>query len=501
MTSLFLDERVFEHARATPYALAVGTPRGWSTYAELATRVDALAADLRARGVEPGTFVLNMLPAGIASVAAGLAILRAGGCVVEINRSWGGTFISKVIRTTKARFAFGQPSDAAMIARLPAGDLVTLLPGDLHCAGGSPRAVRRSPDDLALLLFTSATTGEPRGVMITHRNIAANTTSIVQFLGLTAADRILSVLPLSYSYGRSLLQTHLWVGGSIVFDHRFMYPGVVLETLAAQRCTGFAGVPQTFAVLRRKCNPRGTALPHLRYVTQAGGPMAQDLREWVSDAFSPARFWVMYGQTEATARLAYLPPDRLRDKAGAIGIPIPGVDLRVVDDDGRDVEDGAVGNLIARGDNITRGYFEAPDETQHILKDGWLWTHDLARRDRDGYFFVVGRSRGMLKVSGHRFAPEEVEERVEQHPAVREACVVGASHPVTGQIPWAFVALDAAVDGATLRKFCAETLPIFKVPRNIVVVDQLPRSEAGKIRRAELEQRAQHEAIAETSWT
>jgi acyl-CoA synthetase (AMP-forming)/AMP-acid ligase II len=502
MTSQFLDERLFEHARATPDAPAVGAPTEWISYAELARRVDHLAADLQARGVEPGTFVLNMLPAGIASVAAGLAILRAGGCAVEVHRGWGPAFISKVIEATQARFAFAQPSDAARIARLPAGDRVGIVSADHRSRRRAwARRVERSPDDLALLLFTSATTGEPRGVMLTHRNIAANTASIVEYLGLTAADRILSILPLSYCYGRSLLQTHLWVGGSIVFDHRFMYPRLVMEALAEQRCTGFAGVPQTFAVLRRTCNPRGMHLPHLRYVTQAGGAMGQDLREWVADSFSPARLWVMYGQTEATARLAYLPPERLKDKAGAAGIPIPGVELRIVDDEGREVAEGTVGNLQARGDCITPGYFDAPEDTARILKDGWLWTNDLARRDADGYYFVVGRRRSMLKVSGHRFAPEEVEQRVEQHPAVREVCVVGASHPVTGQAPWAFVALDAAVDEAALRKFCAETLPTFKVPRAIVVVDQLPRSEAGKIRRAELEQRAAHAATLERTWT
>ncbi len=168
----------------------------------------------------------------------------------------------------------------------------------------------RSLDQVALILFTSASSGEPRGVLLTYRNIAANAESIVEYLKLTPADRVMSILPLSYSYGRSLLNTHLWCGGSILFDARFMYPRVVVEAIGAQHCTGFAGVPLTFELLHRTCDPRSVAMPSLRYVTVAGGALATGIRRWVRDAFAPAQFFVMYGQTEATARLAYLPPGR-----------------------------------------------------------------------------------------------------------------------------------------------------------------------------------------------
>jgi long-chain acyl-CoA synthetase len=520
--ALFLDERILEHARAAPNAPAVGTPGGWQTYEELASQVQLLAASLQARRIGPGTFVLNLLPNGIASVGAGLAIQRVGACLVEINRDWGSAYIANIARITKARHAFVDGRDRELIGAmnldweaiwwmrpeapseggLPAfgTNILALDERGTVEPGREPNVLGRSPDDLALLLFTSASMGQSRGVMLSHRNIAANSESIVQYLGLSASDRVMSILPLSYSYGRSLLQTHLWVGGSIFFDHRFMYPRLVLESIARERCTGFAGVPMTFQVLRRNCNPRSVQMPSLRYVTQAGGAMTVEVRTWVRDAFAPAQFYVMYGQTEATARLAYLPPERFADKPNAVGIAIPGVELRVVDDEGRDVAVGVVGNLVARGDNVSRGYFEAPEETREILKAGWLWTGDLALRDADGYFFIAGRKRAMLKVSGHRFSPEEVEHRLSQHPAVDEACVVGAPDPVSGEVAWAFVVLKAAVDSVALRRFCAETLPTFKVPKNVVTFDALPRSPAGKVRRAELEEYARKAAadFAET---
>jgi long-chain acyl-CoA synthetase len=512
MSDLFLDARVLAQASVAPEAPAVGVPGRWLAYGELARTVRQLTASLQARGIGPGDFVLNALPAGIASVTAGLAIQRAGACLVEVSANWGSAALANVAATARPQHAFIQARDGALFTGLDV-TWETLWMLDSECSatpaltgGGSlipldengaareeeheERPVDRSPDDLALLLFTSASTGNARAVMLTHRNIAANSTSIVSYLTLTAADRVMSILPLSYSYGRSLLQTHLWVGASICFDDRMMYPRLVLEAVGAERCTGFAGVPLTFETLRRRCDPRTVRMPALRYVTQAGGRMAADLRAWGHDVFAPAVFYVMYGQTEATARLAYLPPDRFAAKPDSIGIPIPGVELRVVDDHGLDVDAGVTGELVARGENVCRGYFGAPEATREILKNGWLWTGDLGRRDEDGFFFIVGRKRTMLKVSGHRFSPTEVEERLAQHPDVREVCVVGAPNAVTGEAPWAFVVMDTSVEPSALRRFCAEALPRFKVPSTVVALDALPRNIAGKVCRGELEEQA-----------
>ena len=516
--SRFLDERIREWAGAAPDAPAVGSPSGWVTYGELDAHVARVAASLRSHGVGRGDYVLNLLPAGVASVVAGFAIQRAGGCLVEVNRDNGPDFIARAARATKARHAFVHPRDVAALdapsvslntvwvlgavtSTPKPGNVETLVPLVLEARPEDPVAgaetyPARSLDEVALILFTSASSGEPRGVLLTYRNIAANAESIVEYLNLTSADRVMSILPLSYSYGRSLLNTHMWCGGSVLFDHRFMYPRVVLEAIGSQRCTGFAGVPLTFELLHRTCDPRTVPMPSLRYITVAGGGLATDMRRWVRDAFAPARFFVMYGQTEATARLAYLPPDRFDDKTDSIGIAIPAVELRVVDDEGRDAGANVVGNLVARGENVCLGYLDAVEETQDILRDGWLWTGDLARRDADGYFFLVGRKRLMLKVAGYRFAPEEVEGRLKEHPAVAEVCVVGAPDDLTGEAVWAFVVLAAPVDDAALRRHCAESLPAYKVPRRLVHLDELPRSSAGKLRRAELQETARRLAEA-----
>jgi acyl-CoA synthetase (AMP-forming)/AMP-acid ligase II len=242
-------------------------------------------------------------------------------------------------------------------------------------------------------------------------------------------------------------------------------------------------------MIRRQVDVSSMAFPRLRYLTQAGGAMASETIDWVRSAFRPAQLFVMYGQTEATARLSYLPPERAEEKRGSIGIPIPGVELRVVDDEGRELPPDEVGHLVARGANVTQGYLDEPEETAAILHDGWLWTGDLACRDADGFLFHRGRSKEILKIGGHRVSPVEIEQVIARHPDVAEAAVVGAKHDRMGEVAAAFVvarAGSALPSEAELRRHCREQLPPYQVPVAFTWVQALPRNEAGKLLRAKL---------------
>ncbi len=351
------------------------------------------------------------------------------------------------------------------------------------------------PHAPALLVYTSGSTGTPRGVLQTHANVHANTLAIATYLELTSDDRALSTLPLFYCYGRSILQTHLFVGGSVFFDHRFMYPRVVMEALGAQGCTGFYGVPLTFESLRRQVDVCALPLHTLRYVAQAGGAMHPDTIKWARDAFAPARLFVMYGQTEATARLSFLPPAYAEEKAGSIGRGLHNVELRVVDPSGHELPPREVGELVARGPNVTSGYFRAPEETSEILRGGWLWTGDLCWRDEDGFIFLVGRSKDMLKLGGHRVSAAEIEQIVVEHPDILEAAVIGAPDPTGGEAAIAFVVVagDHEPDPAEVRRFCRERMPAFKIPREIRVVKALPRTSSGKVAKTELRKALERE--------
>jgi long-chain acyl-CoA synthetase len=518
LNSVFLPDWLWAHAATRSESPALATPSQRLSYAELAARVRRLASHLVASGVTSGGRVLIALPNGAPTVVAGLAVLETGATAVEVNREWSAEVLTEIAAQTGARHAivwgrdlaaWATIHDAAGFERLWVAHPRPLGETERAALRGAPhallfddgmldpaldvaaRAIERrgvEAESPALILYTSGSTGRPRGVVQTFRNIERNTRSIVQYLGLEAGDRAMLVLPLHYCYGRSVLQTHLFAGGSVFLDGRFAFPGTVLEALAAEGCTGFAGVPLTFEILRRQVDVAGLALPRLRYVTQAGGALSPETLAWARSAFHPARFYVMYGQTEATSRLSYLPPERAAQKPGSIGIPIPGVELKVVDDEGGDMPAGEVGNLVARGDNVTPGYFGEPEETAAILRGGWLWTGDLARRDAEGFFFHCGRSKEILKIGGHRVSPAEIEVVIARHPDIAEAAVVGTPHALMGEAPTAFVIVrpGRTPSESEIKAYCRQRMPAYSVPVTVRFIERLPRNAAGKLLRAAL---------------
>lgn len=510
MSSPFAHEWLREHARLTPDSPFLGTPSGWTSYAELLTRVESLAGSLHGAGVGPGEVVLSSLPDGPASVAFTLAAQSLGAGVAELNREISRDSLKAVAEQTRARFAAVAAREAGAFAGLglaklwlvhgaePNQKLSSLLgatpfvrvredgalvePGQRHA--GLPLDERST----ALLVYTSGSTGAPRAVVQSHRNLAANTEAIVEYLELSSRDRACLILPLFYCYGKSVLLTHLSAGASVFIDHRFMYPRVVLDAMRAEGCTGFAGVPLTFELLKRQLTDEAPTTPSLRYLTQAGGAMHPDTIDWVRKTFAPARLFVMYGQTEATARLSYLPPEFAEQKRGSAGRAIRGVELRVVSEAGAPLEPGTVGNVIASGPSITAGYFRDPAGSAEVLKDGWLWTGDLGYLDGGGFLFLTGRAKQILKLGGHRVSAQEIEEAIATHPLIAEVAVTGVADPVAGEAAVALVvrAADCGLSAEEIRRYSRERLAAYKVPRDVIFVDALPRTPNGKIARGEL---------------
>jgi long-chain acyl-CoA synthetase len=343
--------------------------------------------------------------------------------------------------------------------------------------------------DLAALVFTSGSTGRPRGVMVSHANIIANTESIVSYLSLTSGDRIMAVLPFHYCYGASLLHTHLSVGGELVIENRFMYPETVLQRLIETGCTGFAGVPSHFQILLRNSSLRTKRFPDLRYVQQAGGYLAPSFIIELKAALPQTQVFIMYGQTEATARLSFLPPQNLEAKLGSIGKGIPGVRLRVLNEGGAVVRPGEVGEIVAEGANITRGYWQAPRETEEVFRNGALYTGDLARVDEDGFIFIVDRAKDFLKCRGEKVSCRQIEEVLLEFDALVEAAVIGIPDDVLGEAVKAFVVprnRDADRLSESLSAFCKTRLPPHHLPKEIVVLPSLPKSGAGKVMKSAL---------------
>ncbi|NLZ72564.1 MAG: AMP-binding protein [Bacteroidales bacterium] len=338
---------------------------------------------------------------------------------------------------------------------------------------------------LAEILFTSGSTGVPKGVMLTHLNLRANTESILSYLKLTSKDSMLLVLPLYYCYGLSVLHTHLKVGASIFLNNNLILLGSVINNMIKYECTGFAGVPSHFQMLLRKSATfKNTEFSHLRYVTQAGGKLHEAFIDEFITAFPTIDFFVMYGQTEATARLTYLPPTSTMSKIGSIGKPISGVTLNIVDKDGNPVEVGEVGEIIVKGDNIMKGYFNDPLGTSETLKNGWLYTGDLGKTDEEGFVFLTARKKGIIKIGGERISPKEIEEVIVSIPEVIDSTVIAIYDELLGESIKAIVVVDEDSDHDDLRSkilnLCKQKLASNKTPKVIEFTSKFALNSIGK---------------------
>lgn len=466
--------------------------RNQYSYGELQRRVEQTARAILARGGRKGERVVLIGENSFFWVSVYLGILRAGLICVPLPDNIAASDLQYILRNTEARTIFAEGNLAALRELEPAQTrLVTeseidLMPADCQSSCSFPAIYA---NDLAALMFTSGSTGQPRGVMVSHGNIIANTESIIEYLRLTEADRILTVLPFYYCFGTSLLHTHLRAGGSLVVESRFMYTEAMLNRMIDTECTGFAGVPSHFRVLLRNSNLRKKSFPRLRYVQQAGGHLASSAIRELCAALPTTQVFVMYGQTEATARLSYLPPECLPAKTGSIGRGIPGVSLRVLNDAGQDVRPGEVGEIVARGANVARGYWHAPEETAVTFRGGELRTGDLATVDTEGFIYVVDRAKDFLKCGGERVSCRALEEELMAFDELLEAAVIAVADDVLGEAPKAFIVPrfhDHDGLEERLTAFLKTRLPSHLIPRQFVVLPTLPKNSAGKVLKARL---------------
>lgn len=352
----------------------------------------------------------------------------------------------------------------------------------------APPKLRRRASDLAMLMFTSGSTGTPKAVMLSHANLLANARSILHELPIGADDRALAVLPFCHAFGNSVLQTHILAGATLILGEASIFPQSVVASLDAFNATSFSATPEVYEMLVSYGRLGERRLNALRYAVVAGGPIRPDLADDVAGRIAPATFYIMYGQSEATARLTSMPSTDLAGRRGTVGKPIQGVELAVVDDGGRVLPAGQVGMLCARGDNVMLGYWRDEAETAEVLnRDGWLRTGDLAYRDEDGYVYLQGRANLLVKIHGYRVHPAEIEQVVQQ----RCPDILAVAVPMVRQNETRFALFVAArngspVDMANIRAICQRELLSYKVPLHYQILDELPLTSGQKIDRAAL---------------
>ncbi len=477
--------------------------RNW-TYAELGEHAASLKKKIGETAFSEGGRIVLWMENSAEYIAAYLAILGLGGVVVSLHPQVPASEVSRTIRHVGATGLIVSSS----IKQWTAGDfdsteLQFILKEDDMIRRNHRGPVMKGPADLAQVIYTSGSTGQPKGVMLSHRNLIANTRSILSYLCLSEDDSIMAVLPFVYAYGNSVMLTHLFTGGKIVIENSFVYPNLILDRMLKEGVTGLSGVASTYALLLNQSNLKSYSFPMLRYVTHAGGPMPADLLSRLRSSFSDKRIYVMYGQTEAAARLTYLPPELLDVKSGSVGRAIPGVSIKIVKEGGGVAHPGEAGEVYAMGENIMQGYWQDHQSTAKFLDGGWLRTGDMGRLDEEGYLTLIGRNSEMIKSGAYRISPTEIEEVLLQHPGVQEAGVVGLENPILGEVICAVVTpnRDQLPTDQELLAHCAQRLAPYKRPKSICLVAALPKSPSGKVLRQELREisRASFRTAARTT--
>ena len=341
--------------------------------------------------------------------------------------------------------------------------------------------------DVANIIYTSGSAGNPKGAVLSHRNIVSNVNSICKYLYLTEKDIQMVVIPFYYVMGKSLLNTHIAVGGTVVINNKFAFTASVIKQMVDEQVTGFSGVPSTYAYLlhRSPLARYRDSFDSLRYCSQAGGHMSKKHKEKLRQVLPKhTKIYIMYGATEASARLTYLEPERFKDKLDSIGKPVSGVTLRILDEKGKEVPIGQTGELVAAGPNIMQGYWKDVKSTSEVLDKNGYHTGDLGYQDKEGYFYVSGRKDNFLKVGGHRINPREIEDVLMETELVIEAAVLGIPDELLGhKLVAAVTPKNEDCNTDQILSICSEKLPRYKLPGEINLVRALPKNTSGKFDR------------------
>jgi long-chain acyl-CoA synthetase len=464
------------------------------TYDEFRDAALRVAAGLQPRGVEPGHRVGMVLPNVLSFPIVFYGALLAGAAVVPMNPLLKAREIEYYLRDSGASLVVAgeqvaQPAaEAAGTVGIEAVTVGLSLPERLMADDALAAPVDRSDEDTAVILYTSGTTGQPKGAELTHASLTSNArTTQETLLEGGPEDVIMGCLPLFHVFGLTCsLNAGVLAGSLLTLIPRFD-GAKALTVIERDGVTVFEGVPTMFSAMLHQPDAAGRDVSSLRLCVSGGSAMPVEVMRAFEETFG-CIVLEGYGLSETSPVASFNHPHAER-KPGSIGTPIRGVEMRLVDDEGRDVTPGEVGEIAIRGENVMKGYWQRPEETAKAIPDGWFRTGDLARQDDDGYFFIVDRKKEMIIRGGYNVYPREIEEALYEHPAVAEAACVGIRHPHLGEEVGAAVALKpgASVEVDELREFVKARVAAYKYPRHLWLVDSLPKGPTGKILRRAVE--------------
>jgi acyl-CoA ligase (AMP-forming) (exosortase A-associated) len=509
-----------ESARRWPEKEALVHGEERLTYREVSARVNGLATGLRDAGLRRGDRMGIYLEASVPQAISIFGVSRSEAVYVPINALLHPAQVMHIARDCGMRglitTATKLTSLAEVLPQIPSLEfLVVVGPGEvaaelpIHryevlCTKAIPDDWREAAieKDLAAILYTSGSTGRPKGVMLTHANVVAGSRIVSTYLGITDSERIAAVLPFSFDAGMNQLMTAFEKGGTCVLIN-FVFAREIVQVLLKEKITGLAGVPTLWSLLAQ---PNSTLakqpLPHLRYITNTGGAMPLAVLKVLREVLPATKIFLMYGLTEAF-RSTYLPPEELDRRPTSIGKAIPDTEILVLNEQGQLCKPGEPGELVHRGPTVSLGYWNRPEDTARALRPNPLlppelgdcekvcYSGDLVKMDEDGFLYFIGRRDTMIKSSGFRISPTEVEEVLFQSGKLRGAAVIGIPDETLGQTIKAFVvAKDGnALDIDEMLAYCAEKMPRYMVPKTFEVLSELPKTPSGKVDYPALRQR------------
>jgi long-chain acyl-CoA synthetase len=490
-----LAENLSRSAAAGPDAQAVKLDDAVLSYAALDETSARVAGLLAARGVRAGDRVGIMLPNVPYFPAVYYGILRLGAVAVPMNVLLKGRETAFYLKDPEAKvvFAWGDFAEHARTGAAAAGaECIEVRPGDFEALLSVIEPLRevapRADGDSAVILYTSGTTGTPKGAELTHANLARNCEASIALFEIGPDTVTLGALPLFHTFGQTCaMNTTLAAGGCLTLLARFD-PGKALEVIARDRVSVFEGVPTMYGAMLHHPAARTADVSSLQVCACGGASLPVELMRAFEERFG-CIILEGYGLSETSPVASFNHPGRPR-KPGSIGTPIAGVQMKVISDAGEDLPTGEVGEIVIRGHNVMKGYFNRPAATAEAIDgDGWFRSGDLARVDEDGYFFIVDRKKDLIIRGGYNVYPREIEEVLYEHPAVREAAVVRIAHPELGEEVGAAVVLKdgASATAAQLQAFVKEQVAAYKYPRHVWLLDELPKGPTGKILKRQIE--------------
>ena len=485
-------------AKRFPDKTAVQSPERRLTYRRLSARAGALFRRLDEEGIERGDRIAFYLDHDVDQATSILASSAAGGVFVPVNRLLYPAQVRHILADSGARTLITRrdryDSLSEVLDNIESLDSI-ILTEELEEGDPLPRTNPVIENDLAALLYTSGSTGPPKGVMVSHRNLLVGCDIVADYLTLQPSDHLLGLLQLSFDYGLNQLLSMMMVGGTYTF-FTFSFPNDIVDALEQYEITGVAGIPTIWAGLRRS-RLSDASLPHLRFLTNSGGAVPTEVVRYLQEALPGTDIVLMYGLTEAF-RSTYLPPGELDGHENSIGRPIPNTEILILNEEGEPCAPGEVGELVHRGPTVALGYWNRPEETREVFRpyppggsdeeqvERVVYSGDLAEYDRDGFLYFVGRKSAMIKSAGVRISPWEIEEVLFDSGLVLEAAAIGVTNEIMGEVITAYVVPMKNNEQsekdliAQLSEYCARNMPRYMIPKEFRVVEEIPKTHHGK---------------------